>query len=575
MKYSLLLLFTLYVFNVCAQPTKIRINQCGYYPSASKIAIVINAEYQSDFEVINKSGKTVFKGDLGERIFWDKSGESAQKANFTKFRQPGEYRIRIGEELSYPFEIKKDAWRNVSVGLLKSYYLQRCTYRLDEKYAGKYKRPLGHPDENCVLHPTTGKDGTLNAPGGWYDAGDFGKYIVSAGVTLGNMLSLYEIYPSVYPDGSTNIPESGNGISDLLDEAKYELEWFKLMQDDDGGVFVKITSEKYPPMMFPHTDPLQRNVYGKSTASILHFAATMAMAGRIYEKYYPAWAANCLKRAKSAWNWAQKNNNEIFYNPEGVLSGAYSNSHMNDEFLWAAVELFISTRNAEYKKYLLEHINEFKEMAPSGWANVNGLAITSLAVQKDLSIDLKNAAKKSLLKWSDEKIQEMKTSAYQLPNFQLVWGSNGFIGSTGLCLMYAYKVSSDKKYLNAAAEVADYILGKNATGYCFVTGFGSKQVVNLHHSVSIADGIEGSLPGFIPGGPNPSMQDAHSSEHGEAALYESPLPARAYSDSQKSYASNENDICYTAPNLALMAALDFVLGEPYPKDWSEYFKIPE
>ena len=127
---------------------------------------------------------------------------------------------------------------------------------------------------------------------------------------------------------------------------------------------------------------------------------------------------------------------------------------------------------------------------------------------------------------------------------------------------------------NAASEIADYILGKNATGYCFVTGYGSKPVVNLHHSVSIADGIEGSLPGFVPGGPNPSMQDASTSEHGEGAVYESDLPAKAYVDSVLSYASNENDICYSAPVLALITALDYYLGEPYPAEWKEYHNLP-
>ncbi len=167
----------------------------------------------------------------------------------------------------------------------------------------------------------------------------------------------------------------------------------------------------------------------------------------------------------------------------------------------------------------------------------------------------------------------MNKSAYRIPEFRLVWGSNGYLGSTGLCFVYAYKVSGNKKYLNAAAEVADYILGKNATGYCFVTGFGSKKVVNMHHSVSIADGIEGSLPGFVPCGPNPSMQDAASNEHGSGAHYESTLPAKAYADDEQSYSSNENDICYSAPVLALIASLDYFLGEEYPGDWGKYYKI--
>lgn len=576
MKHLLFSLVILFTFTSGAAEIIIRINQCGYYPGASKIAIIVNATEHSKFELVNKSGKTVFKGKLGENRTWEKSGETAKKGDFTSFNKEGIYQLKVGESLSYPFEIKEDAWRDVAVGLMKSYFLQRCTYELEEPYAGIYKRPLGHPDTACVFHPSSGNTGTLHAPGGWYDAGDFGKYIVSAGVTLGNMLSLYEIYPRVFPDNSTNIPESGNGISDMLDEAKYELDWFKSMQDDDGGVFVKITSEKYPPMMYPHNDPLQRNVYGKSTASSLHFAACMAMAGRIYKNKNIEWAEDCINRAQKAWKWATKNDKEIFQNPEGVLSGAYSNSYLNDEFLWAAVELFISTQNQEYKDYLLKNTDEFYDMSPSGWANVNGLAITSLCVNSENIPDkIAKTVKASLLEWSDKKILEMERSAYQLPEFQLVWGSNGFIGSNGLCFVYAYQISNDKKYLDAAAQVADYLLGKNATGYCFVTGYGSKKVVNLHHSVSIADGMEGCLPGFVPGGPNPSMQDAHSSEHGEAAMYESSLPARAYSDSQLSYSSNENDICYSAPVLALVAALDFLLGEDYPNDWKEYYSFPE
>jgi len=345
LKYFAFILFFFFTLNTGAAGITIRINQCGYYPQASKIAIIVNAEKVSEFELINSSGETVFTGNLGESKKWEESGEKAKKADFTSFTNEGEYQIKIDEHLSYPFEIKKDAWRDVAVGIMKSYYLQRCTYQLEEEYAGIYQRPLGHPDTSCVFHPFSGKSGTLYAPGGWYDAGDFGKYIVSAGVTLGNLLSLYEMYPEVFPDQSTHIPESGNGLSDMLDEAKYELDWFKYMQDEDGGVFVKITSEKYPPMMFPHNDPLQRNVYGKSTASTLHFSACMAMAGRIYQDVYPEWAEDCIKRARRAWQWASKNDNEIFHNPEGVLSGAYSNSYMNDEFLWAAVELFITTQN--------------------------------------------------------------------------------------------------------------------------------------------------------------------------------------------------------------------------------------
>jgi len=570
-----LIIFCFTFLGIKAQEDKIRINQLGYYPEGPKIAIVIEATNQTDFQIINNSGKIVFSGKLSPDIFWEKSSDHAKRADFSSLKKPGSYKLKVGQSVSWPFEIKDDIWRAVSVALMKSYYLQRASYELKQDYAGIYKRPLGHPDTACTLHPSSGKSGKLNAPGGWYDAGDFGKYIVSAGVTMGNMMSLIELVPSVFPDKSVNIPESGNGLSDMLDEVKYELDWFKYMQDTDGGVFVKITSEKYPDMMFPHTDPLERNVYGKSTASTLHFAAVMAMAARLFPDFDRTWSEDCLERAENAWQWALANDQVIFTNPPGVLSGAYSNRDMSDEFLWAASELFNTTEKRDYRQYLMDHKEELWNMAESGWANVNGLAITSLSLHQDiLPEEIKTMIKKSLTDWSVQLIDDMNQSAYRIPEFRLVWGSNGFIASTGLCFVYAYKVTGDKKFLNAAAEVADYILGKNATGYCFVTGFGSRQVVNLHHSVSIADGIDGSLPGFVPGGPNPSMQDAVTSEHGHGAYYESKMPAKAYVDSELSYASNENDICYSAPVLALIAALDHYLGKPYPDDWKEYFNLP-
>jgi len=575
MKYFLLPTLCMLYHLISAQHDDIRINQVGYYPDAPKIAIVIDVPNETKFDIIDESGDVIFSALLSDEISWDKSGETVKRADFSKLKVTGKYQVMVGESLSWPFEIRTDAWRQVAVSLMKSYYLQRASFELKEDYAGIYKRPFGHPDSMCILHQSSGKSGILSAPGGWYDAGDFGKYIVSAGVTMGNILSLTEIIPAVFPDGSVNIPESGNGLEDVLDEVKYELDWFKLMQDVDGGVFVKITSEKYPDMMFPHTDPLDRNVYGKSTASTLHFAAIMAMAARLYRKFNLSWSEDCLKRAEKAWQWAELNNNVIFRNPPGVLSGAYSNRDMSDEFLWAAAELYTTSDKDIYKQYLLDHKDEFKEMVPSGWADVNGLAITGLATHsRELPNDVKSMIKESLLNWSDRLIHDMNNSAYRIPEFRLVWGSNGFIGSTGLCFVYAYKVSGDKKYLHAAAEVADYILGKNATGYCFVTGFGSKKVVNLHHSVSIADDIKGSLPGFVPGGPNPSIEDATSSEHGVGAHYESKLPAKAYTDDVLSYASNENDICYSAPILALIAALDNILGEPYPDLWDKYYQFP-
>ncbi|MFP4014635.1 MAG: glycoside hydrolase family 9 protein [Chitinispirillaceae bacterium] len=529
---------------------EIRLNQLGFHPESRKFAIVIDTD-ETEFQVISASdGKTAFKGALSSPQSWSQSGETGRQADFTSFDTPGKYRIKIkGKDPSHPFSISKDVFSDVAKASMRSYYFQRCSFELTKKLAGKWARAAGHPDTAVTFHPSSGKkSGKMSSPGGWYDAGDFGKYIVNSGISTGTLLAFYENYPDVFPDKTLRIPESGNGRPDILDEIKVNLDWMKTMQDEDGGVFFKLTTKKFPGYIMPDQDTTERFIIGKSTSSALNFAAVMAMAGRIYTDFDKDYAADCIKRAKKAWKWAREYPDSAFSNPSDVQTGEYGDQNFTDEFTWAAAELFITTREEAYGDFLRQRDLHFSS-APF-WREVGALAAYSLATRDNgLPPETISGIRKSIVKAADNWIGDISRSLYRIPKAGFVWGSNSVYANIGVNMIYAYRITGENPYLLAASEIADYLLGKNATGYSFVTGFGTKATSNPHHRHSIAAGV-GPVPGFMAGGPNASRQDSAYSP------YSSRLPAKSYMDNHKSYASNEVAINWNAPSTFLFGSID-------------------
>lgn len=546
------------------QGNNIRLNQIGYFVNGVKKFVVADTNARVFF-VLSQQKDTVFEGILQSKGLWDKSGEQVFVGDFTDLNTEGKYTIALDNaEESYEFAIGKDIYDDLKIATLKSFYLHRVSMPIEEQYAGIYHRPLGHEDMARPFHPSTGKtEGTLDTPGGWYDAGDYGKYVINTGISVGLMLSAYEKYPDAYPDGSLNIPESGNGMPDILDEMKYGIEWMLTMQDDDGGVFVKVTSLNFGGMLIPHQAPRERYVIGKSTAAALHVAAVGAMATRIFKSIDPDFADKCHEAAFSAWQWAMRNP-EVYYdrNPKDVFTGAYSDKHLDEEFFWAAAELFITTGKQEYFENIQTKLGDITFRLEENWRNYpdNIGYYSLLGNASPLDEGQKQTVANGLIKLADELAQKHKSIPYQIPVDHFVWGSNSDILDAAIIFSQAYELTSDRKYLDVAIETFDYIMGKNATGYSFITGFGSKRPMFIHHRPSEADGIEDPYPGFVVGGPNFRLQDKHSLA--EAGLaYASELPAKAYIDAVPSYASNEIAINWNAPCVYMLAFFDARKGE--------------
>jgi endoglucanase len=542
--------------SVAESSDQIRINQVGYYPQSIKEFVVADLDATS-FMVLNKEGKVKHKGQLQNKGSWEASGEQVSAGDFSELSKSGTYRILLNTgEASYPFEIGEQVLSPALDAAIKSFYFQRASMAIEEAYGGIYQRAAGHPDVNLAYHPSSGKsEGTLDSPGGWYDAGDYGKYVVNAAITAGQMLNLLELFPDAIADNRLNIPESGNGISDLLDEIRYELDWVATMQDADGGVYHKLTARNFGGFIMPEDYDLERVIIGKATAATLDFAAVMAQASRVFRDIDPGFASDALTSAEGAWKWAMENPDVVYRNPEDVSTGEYGDDQLSDEFYWAAAELYISTGKETYKEYLVNNEEPYTHQITNSWKFfIRNMGFHTLLINKDkLDPSLADDLTKKHLALSDEALQKMESVPYGIGIDHFEWGSNSDVLDQAMILCIAHHFTGEQTYLDGAIRNLDYIFGKNATGYSFLTGYGSKHVMNPHHRPSGADGIEEPVPGFILGGPNDDRQDIQYVE------YASEFPAKAFEDVEPSFASNEVCLNWNSPAVFVLGYLEQVM----------------
>ncbi|MDQ3393764.1 MAG: glycoside hydrolase family 9 protein, partial [Bacteroidota bacterium] len=511
---SLFLSLMLYVFTVlplAAQnaPGSIRLNQLGYFPEAPKVAIIVSDGTLVKFNILKtEKSETVFTGSLSAQRPAELSDKITQIADFSSLKETGSFVLEVpGLGVSYPFEIKPKVYEALVKAAAKSYYFQRASYPMNEKFAGKWKRPAGHPDTKVRVHAsaTTKQrpEGTfISAPKGWYDAGDYNKYIVNSGITMGTLMSVYEDFPGYIKKLKLDIPESKNKLPDLLDEVLWNLRWMQAMQDPhDGGVYHKLTNPNFDDLaVWPHEATEDRYVVKKTTAAALNFAAVMAQAGRIFRDYNninPGLADSCIIAAEKAWDWAKKNPKVLYLQEEmnldhspKITTGAYGDDNLQDEFIWAAIELYVTTKKDSYYK-LLDFFQERNLQVPS-WNQVRALGYYTLVRhEKQLSPIAKQGmgeAKRQIVNLADDLTKNVFFRSYQTVMGSSVqhyiWGSNAVAANQGIALIQAFKITSNKEYLAHALGNLDYLLGRNATGYSFVTGFGNKTPKNPHHRPS-------------------------------------------------------------------------------------------
>lgn len=566
MRRDLPLLLMAAALGACATPPAappvagvVQLNQVGFTPAAAKWAALPDGAGPV-FRIVDEgSGREVLRGQLQAPQRWPEAGQVLRLADFSSLQAPGAYRLQADGLADAPrFVVAGNAYDALVAAALKAFYFNRAGIALDPAHAGAWARPAGHVGVPVSVHASAAGPGRpagtrIESAKGWYDAGDYGQYVVNSGITVYTLLAAWEHFPSAFRERRIGLPESGNGLPDLLNETLWNLEWMLSMQDPaDGGVYHKLTTLRFDGTVMPHEAGAPRVVVQKTTAATLDFAASMAVAARVFEGFErqrPGFAARARQAALAAWAWAQAHPAEVYRQPADVHTGEYGDPELADEFAWAAAELYITTRDDRF--WAAMKPRETGCRAP-WWGAVEALGWMSLAHHRE---HLTPAADPALITQrittlAAELQARAAASPVRVGISKFNWGSNSGLLNEAMMLVQAHRLTGERPPLDAAQAALDYVLGRNATGMSMVTGIGTRPPLHPHHRPSEADGVAAPVPGFLVGGPNEGRQDAQG-----CTAYPSQLPARSYLDHYCSYASNEVAINWNAPLVYVAAAL--------------------
>ena len=534
-------------------------NQVGFLTKAQKQMAVVGAEGK---EIVFKtsSGTEVLKVTAPEAQVWIPAGDTAASlVDFSEIQTEGKYQAYIDDEpIGHPITIGDKALEEAAKASIKFFYFQRASTALEEEYAGIYARAAGHLDTAVKYHPSTGKtdtEATFNGSKGWYDAGDYGKYIVNSGISTYTLLQLYQQNKEYYDTLKLNIPESSNEVPDLLDEIRWNLDWMLTMQDDDGGVFHKLTTKQFAGNIMPEKGTAQRFAIGKGIEASWDFAAVVALASEIYKPYDPEFAQKCIDAAQKARLWALTHPYEIFEQPSDVGTGSYTGSVEWASKLWTNIEMYRVSGDTSVVSIIKSLPINNKKAVLQSWQNNYMLGIFTIATNPDaFEAEMVDSATSIITTMADSYIKSLDNNGYgvALAKGDFYWGSNGVAANKGMILIHAYILTKEEKYLNAAQSIVDYILGRNPLDKSYLTGYGVNPTMNPHHRPSQADGIDAPVPGMIAGGPNASATDCAKKYNDANAV------ARSYYDNSCSYATNEVAINWNAPFAYVIGSLQAI-----------------
>ena len=523
-----------------APPTPfIVVDQFGYLPAMTKIAVVRNPELGYDagwnffpgavYQVVDvKTGAVVFEGKPA--VFRDgtidpASGDHTWRFDFSAVTTPGRYVIRDKQANydSYPFDIAPNVYKPVLRAAVRMLYYQRADTARDAKFAGAaWADGLDHmgkgQDGEARLYSRPNDASTArDLRGGWFDAGDYNKYTAWTANYVTALLGVYADKPQIWTD-DFNIPESGNGVPDLLDEVKYGLDWLVRMQNDDGSVLsVMGLSHASPPSAAKGP-----SFYGPATTS-----ATLGAAGAY------AYAADLKARAIKAWAWAQAHPDVKFYNndprdhSEGLAAGQQEpDAHGRAmKALAAAVYLFDLTGEDAYRTYVDTHYTEanvlshgvmtegdYTDTAPLLY--YAGLAHATPAVAAAIKRAFVDGFEKPGWMAGDSDAYMSRVSGYW-------WGSNLIKSNAGN--IYADEAQlglgghDAKAAMTRAAGYVHYIDGVNPLGKVYLSNMNAlgatHSVDRFYHTwfshdsalwADVRTSKYGPAPGYLVGGANPA-----------------------------------------------------------------------
>ena len=533
----------------------IQVDQIGYRPNDYKTATIRIEDTNSVSDSVNLEGKidydfrvidvinneVVYEGKTTSKTTSRYTGEVNKFADFSELTKPGKYVVETDTQgKSYEFEIKDDVYSDIFKASMKMFYLQRCGCAIEKKYAGKYAHPECHNTKARIY----GTKEYIDVSGAWHDAGDYGRYIVAAAKSVVDLMMAYEFYPEAM-SVDFDVPKNSNGLPDILEEIKYELDWMLKMQDKKtGGVYHKVTCAGFPGFIMPEKETEELIVSPISDTATCDFAAAMAYAYRIYkdEKY--------LSAAKRAMEFLEKNSAGEFINPEGIVTGEYGDPRTIDEFFWAYAEMYKTTGDKKYES-ALKKINFDDVPGELSWKEVGDYGFYAyITAPFDKDEKLSSKCLERLEQENKEKYNKFRKDAYRGTIYgYYYWGCNMELANNAMRGIILDRINGTDNYREMAQAQLHYILGNNPNAKCFVTGFGKDSPKNPHHRPSAA--MKEAMPGMIVGGPEPLLIDDTAK-----AKLEGRAPAKCYIDELDSYSTNEITIYWNSPLVFLLAYMN-------------------
>lgn len=547
----------------------IKVNQLGYSLLARKYALV--SGYADELDAVNgtpfqvkraSDNAVVHKGKL--KLVHDhdtQSGERIFEADFSSLLKPGTYYISVpvpGVAASPSFQIGHDVYQPLIVDAARYFYYQRQGIALDAAHAGVYTRGVGHPqDANAPF--ASGANPPRDVSQGWYDAGDYGKYVNAGAVALSHLAWAYQLFPKEFKDNQLNIPESGNGIPDILDEMKWELDFILKMQDQTSGGFYHMVQ----PSSFsaPANDTTQRRIEDvngsltnvRPTDDAASAAAALAEASISFAKFDPTYANTLLTAARRGWDYLVANPNGV-----GPVPGPYGISDDRADRLWAAAALYRATGGEQFNQYFLSNYQNFASAWDGSRDNPGGVGnMAQTAFLDYLRAARPDATAKAWFAdkfraWREPVLARSERGPWRntLQDNDYYWGSNGVVLDTihvlarGTIVLGQLDLRSDLRVVRAVESAMNYILGINPLRLSYVSGVGADSITTIYSTAWSNEGHPGVPKGYMPGGPN---------------IYNNPLlscsaPAKCYLDNDSNWTTNENAVYWNA-DLVLGATL--------------------
>lgn len=576
-----------------AAPVAIHLNQVGFLPAVRNHAVVVtDSSAPLPWQLDDANGRAVAHGATAP---FGLNAGSARNVHRIAFSAPpgAGYVLRVGDSASHPFDVAPDIYRRLKYDALAFFYHQRSGIEIEARFVGApWARPAAHaPDRAaCVTRDSRGNQWSgcpymLDASRGWYDAGDHGKYVVNAGVALWTLMTYYErtsgdaVRRASFADGALAIPERANGVNDLLDEIRWELEFLLAMQAPDGTrlrlplgdqsrrldqlVFTEVDASGMAHHKVhddvwtalptpPHLDTQPRVLSYPSTAATLNLAATAAQCARIWRSVDAAFAARCLSAARRAYAAAERVPDAFAYNLSAG-SGAYGDMRLSDEFYWAAVELHLATGEERYAQ-AMRASPHWLAIDDFGWQRTDALGTISLTIA-GAGAD-QAAARARIVARAEALAAESAREGYLIPFARsYVWGSNADLANRGIVLALAYDYTREAAYLENVVNVLDYLLGRNPLDRSYVSGYGERPIEHPHHRFwarSLDPALPPPPPGVLAGGAN----NQRPADDVARRIHAQCQPQTCHADEAGAYSLNEVAINWNAPLFWLAAFLD-------------------